>query len=119
MATTRKRDYRLRPRRRDTFEPRWSGLTVSVRRILEIYVAPNCFGCETARDVARMVCALDRQDVEVRLLDVSEPDVIRPPAVFAVPTYVLDGHVISLGNPEQDWLLDQLAPPAPSPGVTD
>jgi hypothetical protein len=94
-------------------------LAVSFRRILEIYVAPHCFGCETARDVASMVRARGWPDLEVRLLDLSQPDVIRPPAVFAVPTYVLDGRVISLGNPEQDWLLDQLTSPAPSPGVAD
>ncbi|MBW3633519.1 MAG: hypothetical protein KY456_10895 [Chloroflexi bacterium] len=82
-------------------------------RILEIYVAPDCFGCETARHLASTVRALSRPDLEVRLLDLSEPDVIRPSAVFAVPTYMLDGRVISLGNPEQDWLLDQLAPPSP------
>jgi hypothetical protein len=92
---------------------------VNVPRILEIYVAPNCFGCETARALAGNVRALRRPDLEVRLLDLSEPDVIRPPAVFAVPTYILDGRVISLGNPEQDWLLDQLTPPPPSPGAAD
>ncbi len=86
---------------------------MSFRRILEIYVAPDCFGCETARNLASKVCAFSWPDLEVRLLDLSEPDVIRPPAVFAVPTYVLDGRVISLGNPEEDWLLDQLALPSP------
>ncbi len=90
---------------------------MNIRRILEIYVAPNCFGCETARHLASRVRALGRSDLEVRLLDLSEPDVIRPPAVFAVPTYVLDGRVISLGNPEQDWLLEQVAPCPPSPGA--
>ena len=92
---------------------------MSFRRILEIYVAPDCFGCETARTLAGNVRALSLPDLEVRLLDLSEPDVIRPPAVFAVPTYILDGRVISLGNPEQDWLLDQLTPPSPSSGAAD
>lgn len=92
---------------------------MNVPRILEIYVAPDCFGCETARALASNVRALRRPDLEVRLLDLSEPDVIRPPAVFAVPTYILDGHVISRGNPEQDWLLDQLTSPPPSSGAAD
>ena len=92
---------------------------MNVPRILEIYVAPDCFGCESARILAGSVRALRCPDLEVRLLDLSEPDVIRPPAVFAVPTYILDGRVISLGNPEQDWLLDRLTPPPPSPGATD
>jgi hypothetical protein len=92
---------------------------VNLRRILEIYVAPECFGCETARNLAGLVRALGWPDLEVRLLDLSEPHVVRPPAVFAVPTYVLDGRVISLGNPDRDWLLAQLEPPTPSPGAAD
>jgi hypothetical protein len=87
---------------------------VSIRRILEIYVAPDCFGCETACTLAGMVRALDWPDLEVRLLDLSSPGVTRPATVFAVPTYVLDGRVISLGNPEREWLLAQLAPSSPS-----
>ncbi len=78
--------------------------------MLDIYVAPDCLGCETARHLASKVLALGLANLDVRLLDLSKPDVIRPPVVFAVPTYVLDGRVISLGNPEQDWLLDLLAP---------
>jgi hypothetical protein len=90
---------------------------VNIRRILDIYVAPDCFGCETARNLAGVIRALDWPDLEVRLLDLSTPGVIRPATVFAVPTYVLDGRVISLGNPEQEWLLAQLAPS--SPGAAD
>ncbi len=89
------------------------------RRILEIFVAPDCFGCETARELADIICARGWPGLEVRVLDLSEPHVTRPPAVFAVPTYILDGRVISLGNPEQDWLLDQLTPPRPSSGAAE
>lgn len=90
---------------------------MNIQRILEIYIAPDCFGCETARNLAGVVQSLARADLEVRLLDLSNPAVIRPDAVFAVPTYVLDGRVISLGNPEPEWLLAQLAPSSPSPGA--
>ena len=92
---------------------------MNVPRILEIYIAPDCFGCETARALAGNVRALGRPDLEVRLLDLSSPSVARPATVFAVPTYVLDGRVISLGNPEQEWLLAQLAPSQPAPGAAD
>jgi hypothetical protein len=90
---------------------------VKIRRILDIYVAPDCVVCETARDLAGVIRALGWPDLEVRVLDLSNPGVIRPESVFAVPTYVLNGRVISLGNPEQEWLLVQLAP-SPSPGAT-
>jgi hypothetical protein len=90
---------------------------VNDRRILDIYVAPDCVACETARDLASILSTLDWPDLDIRLLDLSNPDVIRPELVFAVPTYVLNGRVISLGNPEQEWLLAQLAPSPPSPGA--
>ena len=79
-----------------------------VRRVLDIYVAPDCFGCATARRLAASVRALALPGVEVRLVDLSESGAVRPEAVFAVPTYVLDGRVLSLGNPERAWLLDRL-----------
>ena len=92
---------------------------MNIRRILEIYVAPDCFGCEVARDLAGVVRGLGWPHLEVRLLDLSAPETIRPPAVFAVPTYVLDGRVISLGNPEQDWLLAQVSSSPRLSGATE
>ncbi len=81
---------------------------MSAHRILDIYVAPGCFGCQTALQLAAMVRDLALPGVEVRLIDLTEPDAVRPEAVFAVPTYVLNGSVLSLGNPEQTWLIDRL-----------
>ena len=86
------------------------------RRQLAIYVLLDCPGCDTARRLA----AAAREaapDLDVRLIDLGAPDVVRPPAVFAVPTYLLDGRVISLGNPEPAWLLARLAAPADAPGA--
>lgn len=82
--------------------------TVVTRRTLEIYVAPDCFGCDTARGLAAVVSALGLPDLDVRFVDLSEPGVVRPDAVFAVPTYVLDGRVLCLGNPFEDWLVNRL-----------
>ncbi len=78
------------------------------RCLLEIYVAPGCLGCETAHGLAAMVRELAPPEFEVRLIDLSEPDAIRPPAVFAVPTYLLNGRVISLGNPDEASLLAKI-----------
>lgn len=64
---------------------------------LSIYVLPECPGCERARWTAHQVrehCPETRVDL-IDLSDVASA----PPDVFSVPTYVLDGHVISLGNP--------------------
>jgi hypothetical protein len=82
-------------------------------RLLEIFVLPHCLGCETARRLAERVRAQALPHVAVHLVDLSAPDAVRPPMVFAVPTYLLDGRVLSLGNPEEEWLLSQLGPGGP------
>jgi hypothetical protein len=81
-----------------------------VTRLLEIFVLPHCFGCETARRLAERVRARALPHVAVRLVDLSAPGAVRPPTVFAVPTFLLDGRVLSLGNPDEGWLLAQLSP---------
>ncbi len=83
-------------------------------RLLEIYVMPQCFGCETAIRLAQRVQALNVPGVDVQIVDLSQPNVVRPPKVFAVPTYVLNGVILSLGNPEEDWLLAELEPALPN-----
>ncbi len=83
--------------------------------VLEIYVAPGCLASETACSLADTVRALGQPGLEVRLVDLGEPGAVRPPAVFAVPTYLLDGRVISLGNPDAAWLL-ALVGAAPTAG---
>jgi hypothetical protein len=67
------------------------------RSTLAIYVLPECPGCERARwtaEQARHYCP----GITVDLIDLSIID-SPPPDVFSAPTYVLDGRVISLGNP--------------------
>ncbi len=76
----------------------------STHRSLDIYVAPACFGCDRARELATQVRGWQLPHVTVRLCDLGDPDTDRPDSVFAVPTYMLDGRVISLGNPEESWL---------------
>lgn len=78
------------------------------RHLLEIYVAPSCAGCTIARQRASELQALALPNVEIRLVDLSDSGARRPWQVFAVPTYLLDGQVLSLGNPEQDWFLRKL-----------
>lgn len=72
---------------------------------LDIYVAEDCWSCEESRRIASRVeneCA----HVEVELIDLESGPI--PSFVFAVPTYVLDGSVLSLGNPSWDRLVERL-----------
>lgn len=78
------------------------------RQVLEIYVAPSCGGCAIAHQRASELRALALPNVEIRIVDLGDPGASRPWQVFAVPTYLLDGKVLSLGNPELAWLVDQL-----------
>lgn len=78
------------------------------RRALEIYVTPACIGYDRARQLAKEIRMCGLPGVEVHLIDLSDPAAVRPPSVFAVPTYLLNGQVLSLGNPELDWLRRQL-----------
>ena len=77
-------------------------------RLLEIFVLPGCLGCDTAVRLAYKVGADNRECVDVHIIDLSVPGAVRPAAVFAVPTYLLDGRLLSLGNPDEEWLFDQL-----------
>lgn len=78
------------------------------RRLLEIVVAPGCLGGETARWLAGVVGGLGFADLDVRVIDLGDPGAVRPSAVFAVPTYLLDGRVLCLGNPFEGWLVERL-----------
>ena len=75
---------------------------------LDIYVGPNCFGCDTAHAIAKEMQSIELPGVRIRVIDLGNPANVRPASVFAVPTYLLNGRVLSLGNPEVDWLRDQL-----------
>lgn len=73
---------------------------------LQIYVDDHCLGCEVAVALSKTVA--DRFpgiEVSVRQLNHEEG---WPDAVVAVPTYLLEGRVLSLGNPDPTWLFDQM-----------
>lgn len=74
---------------------------------LDIFIEPNCDNCrrglEIAADVRRRL-----PDVEVRVIDITDPGSDPPDRVFAVPTYLIDGRIYSLGNPDLERLLTEL-----------
>jgi predicted thioredoxin/glutaredoxin len=74
---------------------------------LDIYIDDACLGCQEARKIAGVVSEqLPR--VAVNLIDLTQPSAEKPSGVFAVPTYVLDGETLYLGNPAEGDLIRQL-----------
>ena len=73
---------------------------------LAIYVSEDCWTCKEARQIVADVGA-DFPDVNIEILDVESNE--RPEIVFAVPTYMLNDRVISLGNPSRQELSRKLA----------
>ncbi len=74
---------------------------------LDIYIEPDCLNCDSAFRVAEVV--RDRlPEVEVSVIDISQPGTRAPDNVFAVPTYLLNGETWSLGTPDEAELLHHL-----------
>jgi CRP-like cAMP-binding protein len=71
---------------------------------LTVYVEQGCPSCHAAREVAERVRAIypEVKVLVVDLGDVSSEEV--PPQVFAAPTFLLDGEVVSLGTPAWETL---------------
>ncbi len=75
------------------------------RRELVVFVSEHC---PCSKDAIQISQRIQNQypDVKVKVVNV---DVERPdPAVFAVPTYMLDGRIVSLGNPTDEQIADLL-----------
>lgn len=72
---------------------------------LKVYVDASCWSCAESR---RIVAEMRPQfpQVVIELVDLTGAKL--PEHVFAVPTYELDGRVISLGNPYRHDLTRQL-----------
>lgn len=68
---------------------------------LQVYVKEDCWTCAESRRIVAEIAPQFPQ-ISVELVDMETPS--RPQDVYAVPTYVLDGRIISLGNPYRDEL---------------
>lgn len=72
--------------------------------ILHIYIADDCWSCEETRRIAADA-ARQFPQIQIELCNMAQD---RPDDVFAVPTYVLNGRVIFLGNPTRADLAQKL-----------
>ena len=71
---------------------------------LDIYIDDCCETCDHARQIAEQVRERMPQ-VEVNLIELTSD---KPNSVFAVPTYLLDGATLFLGNPSEAELFERL-----------
>ena len=74
---------------------------------LEIYVTRHCFGCAEALRLAE-VAGRRFPELPVRVIDLEREPEARPEGLVAVPTYLLDGQVVSLGTPRPHDLFRKL-----------
>ncbi len=74
---------------------------------LDVYVSAHCWQCPEAQRLARKA-QLEFPAIAVRVIDLDQPGAMQPAFVFAVPTFVLNGQVISLGTPTCETLKHQI-----------
>lgn len=81
--------------------------------VLKIYTMRHCLTCGTTRQVAAEISERCPWLV-VELVHLDDPGAAAPPQVFSVPTYVLDGRVIAVGNPYVERLEAIICQPSAS-----
>lgn len=74
---------------------------------LRVYITPECFSCEEAVLIAAEMTQKFPQII-TEIVNLQDPCASKPDSVFAVPTYVLDGKVLSLGNPYREQLFARI-----------
>lgn len=73
---------------------------------LEIYITNQCANCGEALLIAERARGI--AGLKVAVIDLAQPGQCVPPRVVAAPTYLLNGRIVSLGNPEREEFLTQL-----------
>jgi predicted thioredoxin/glutaredoxin len=76
---------------------------------LDIYIADHCENCQEALRLAAL--ARTTPGIEVRVINLDTTTEAIPARIVATPTYLLDGRVVSLGNPHPDELFRLLREP--------
>ncbi|MCA1605818.1 MAG: thioredoxin family protein [Acidobacteria bacterium] len=75
---------------------------------LRIYVGKHCWSCDETLRLAEEAKARFA-NLNVELIDLDAEDSVNLDNVFSVPTYVLNGRTVSLGNPASDQFFRQLS----------
>lgn len=73
-----------------------------MKPVLKIFVADDCHSCVEARAIASRIEQDYPDQLTVEVVDVADNHTVIPDAIFATPTYMLNGRIVSLGNPKPD-----------------
>jgi len=73
---------------------------------LTVYISDDCWSCEETNRILDEI-APRFPALAVELVNTQQEPM--PEGVFAVPTYLLDGKIISLGNPSRTLLAQKIA----------
>lgn len=73
---------------------------------LEIYVTNQCTNCKEALLIAEQARSIT--GLEVAVIDLEQAGQNVPSRIVAIPTCLLNGQVVSLGNPERETFFAQL-----------
>lgn len=75
---------------------------------LQVFVKAGCANCaETAQLLPTI--SKNHPSVDVVIVDMDDPEAVIPEVVFAAPTYLLDGQIVSIGNPSLEEIKTVLA----------
>jgi hypothetical protein len=72
---------------------------------LKVFVEEDCWSCSESRRIVEEL-APQFPEVAIELINLSAQN--RPHDIFAVPTYKLNGKIISLGNPYPQELRNRI-----------
>ena len=75
--------------------------------LLQVVVAGGCFGCGEAKRLFHEVRSR-LPGFPIEMVDVDKTPERKPEAVFAVPSYVIEGSLAFTGNPTLEQLLSRL-----------
>ncbi len=75
--------------------------------MLRVYVAADCPGSAISLHLVERLRA-SCPDLPLAVIDVTEPHADVPEHIFGTPIYTWHDHVLFLGNPSEETLLEQV-----------
>ncbi len=75
---------------------------------VSVYLAPGCMGCERACELVEELRSARVFDTSVRVIDLSADSSELPVDLIAIPSWYVNGKLISLGNPSIEQLCEAL-----------